>query len=42
MVFISLHELLSAAHEHGRPLLATNGAFAGMFVIAVPLVLLLA
>ena len=42
MVFISLHELLPASHEHGRPLLATNGALAGMFVMAVPLVLLLA
>ena len=40
MVFISLHELLPAAHEHGRPLLATNGAVAGMFVMAASLVLL--
>ena len=40
MVFISLHELLPAAHKHGRPLLATNGAVAGTFVMAVSLVLL--
>ena len=40
MVFISLHELLPAAHEHGRPLLATNGAVADMFVLTVSLVLL--
>ena len=40
MVFISIHELLPAAREHGRPLLATNGAVAGMFVMAASLVLL--
>ena len=40
MVFISIHELLPAAREYGRPLLATNGAVAGMFVMAASLVLL--
>lgn len=40
MVFISLHELIPAAREHGRPLLATNGAIAGMIVMAASLILL--
>lgn len=40
MVFISLHELIPAARENGRPLLATNGAIAGGFVMAASLLLL--
>ena len=40
MVFISLHELIPAARQHGRPMLATNGAIAGMFVMAASLLLL--
>jgi ZIP family zinc transporter len=40
MVFISIHELIPAARENGRPLLATNGAIAGMFVMAASLILL--
>jgi zinc transporter, ZIP family len=40
MVFISIHELFPAARQYGRPLLATNGAIAGMFVMAASLLLL--
>ena len=40
MVFISLHELIPAARQHGRPMLAANGAIAGMFVMAASLLLL--
>jgi ZIP family zinc transporter len=40
MVFISIHELFPAARQYGRPLLATNGAITGMFVMAPSLLLL--
>ncbi len=40
MVFISIHELIPAARANGRPMLATNGAIAGMAVMAASLILL--
>lgn len=40
MVFISVHELIPSARQLGRPLLAANGAIAGMFVMAASLLLL--
>lgn len=40
MVFIAVHELIPAARAHGRPHLATNGAIAGMVVMAASLLLL--
>lgn len=40
MVFISIHELIPAARTTGRPALATNGAVAGMVVMAASLLLL--
>jgi ZIP family zinc transporter len=40
MVFISIHELIPAARTAGRPALATNGAVAGMVVMAASLLLL--
>jgi len=41
MVFISLDELLPAAHEYGRPHLAAYGLIAGMAVMAVSLLCLI-
>ncbi len=40
MVYISLDELLPAAHEYGAPHIAITGIAAGMLVMAVSLVLL--